>query len=505
VDVDLLLTGVSSSTGRAHRPAPPTSPSADGRIVAVAPHLDLTATERLDISGLAISPGFIDAHTHDDFALLVHPDMAFKVLGGVTTCIVGNCGMGAAPFGPASTMAATFHPGAELQPWDGYAGYLDRLTERPASVNAAVLIGHGTVRADVMGNDPSPPDDRQLDRLRELVAEGMAAGCIGMSTGLVYEPGSHAGTDELVALAQVVGSVGGLYTSHIRNEGDRLLESIAEAIEVGRRAAVPVVISHLKAIGAGNWGRVVDALALIEAANAEGVQVAADQYPYTAGSTVLAALVTQGSFDSGEGGLGHTDPAMVVIASAPATPEREGLTIAHLAEHFGTGPGAAARRQLDDDPRTTVVLHTMSEDDVRTVLAHDGIMIGSDGLPTLEGTPHPRLYGTFARVLGRYARDEGVLSLEAAVHRMTGRTAEVFGLTDRGLVAPGRVADLTVFDPARILDLGTYEAPHAPPRGIAHVLVAGTPVVRNGAHTGARPGRVLHPPKSPRPSPSARA
>jgi N-acyl-D-amino-acid deacylase len=491
MDADLIFAGGTVIDGTGGPAVRADVAVADGRIVAVGPDLELAGGRRLDVADAVVAPGFVDAHTHDDFALLIHPDMAFKVRGGVTTCVVGNCGMGAAPFGPASTTAAAFHPGARLEPWDGYAGYLDRLEAHPPAVNAAVLVGHGTVRAQVLGRRTGPPSDTALERLAGHVSEGMAAGCIGMSTGLIYEPGRHAATDELVALAEVVAGHGGLYASHLRNEGDRLLEALAEAIDIGRRAQVPVVISHLKATGRANWGRVADALALIDSAVAEGLTVAADQYPYTAGSTVLAALVEQGSFDGDGGGLGRTEPEAVVIASAPDVEDRVGLSIAELADRLGSGPADAARRQVADEPRTTVVLHTMSEDDVRTVLAHPGIMIGSDGLPTLEGRPHPRLYGTFARVLGRYARDQGVLSLEEAVHRMTGRPAAVFGLAGRGVVAIGSVADLTVFDPSAVLDLGTYDEPHLPPAGIRHVLVGGEPVVFDGRPTGARPGRVL--------------
>lgn len=492
MDVDVVLSGGSVIDGTGSEAVRADVAITDGRITAVGADLDLAAPLRLDVTGLTVAPGFIDSHTHDDFALLVHPDMAFKVLGGVTTCIVGNCGMGAAPFGPAAATAAAFHPHADLEPWEGYAGYMDRLSERPPSVNAAVLMGHGTIRAAVLGGRADAPDDDELDRLCDHVREGMEAGCLGLSSGLIYDPGRHASTDELVALAAVVAAHGGLYTSHIRNEGDRLLAAVAEAIDVGRRASLPVVISHLKAAGRANWGRVRDALAMIdEAVVAEGLAVAADQYPYTAGSTVLAALVGQGSFERDDGGLGRTDPQDVVLSSAPDTPERVGRTIAELAAQLGVEPAEAARRQVADDARTTVVLHTMSDDDVRTVMAHPGVMIGSDGVPTLDANPHPRLYGSFARVLGRYARDEGVLPFPEAVHRMTGRTAEVFGLADRGRVAVGMAADLTVLDRQRVIDRGTYEDPHVPPVGIVHVFVGGELVVRDGVHTGARPGRVL--------------
>lgn len=432
-----------------------------------------------------LAPGFIDTHTHDDFAVLLHPEMGFKVQGGVTTCVVGNCGMGAAPFGVASLMAAAFHPGREVEPWEGYGGYLDAVEASPPSVNVAALVGHGTVRGSVMGLDDGPPDAGRLEVMRAVVAEGMDAGCLGMSSGLVYEPGCWADTDEIVELASVAAASGGIYTTHLRDEGDGLLDAVDEAIEIGRRAGLPVVISHLKATGRANWGRVVDALARIDAA---GPTVAADQYPYTAASTVLAAVVGRGRIGT------DVDPSGVVVASTEGHPEWHGRSLAEIAGDLGVTDDEAGPAVLAAEPTATVVLHVMSEDDVRTIMAHPGIMIGSDGLPTLDGVPHPRLYGTFARVLGRYARDESVLPLEQAVHRMTGRPADVFGLRGRGRVAAGNVADLVVFDPAAVADVATYEAPQQTPSGIVDVWVDGVRVVRDGEHLGSRPGRVLRRP-----------
>jgi N-acyl-D-amino-acid deacylase len=461
------------------------------RIAHVGARADLAASVSLDASGLALAPGFIDVHTHDDFALLVRPEMDFKVLGGVTTCVVGNCGMGAAPWRPAMAMARAFHPDARLPEWSGYAGYFARLDAEPPSVNAAVLVGHGTARASAMGNAQRAPSDSELDALRAIVREGRDAGAVGLSTGLVYEPGRYAATDEIAALAAELSGTGALYATHMRNEGEGLLDSVREAIEIGRRARVPVQISHHKAAGERAWGLVRESLALIERAQAEGLDVHADQYPYTAGSTMLAAIVQNGSFDSRPGGLGRISPESVSIAAAPGHPEWEGRSIAALARELGKDAHSAAEHVVAQAPGVTAVMHTMNEDDVRTVMRHPSTMIGSDGIPSLPGKPHPRLWGTFARVLGRYARDLGLFPLEEAVHRMTGFPARKFRLRDRGVIRAGAFADLVVFDPARILDVGTYEDPNHPPVGVHSVFVNGTCVVRDGTHTGARPGRAL--------------
>ncbi len=443
-------------------------------------------SREIDATGLALAPGFIDVHTHDDFAAVLHPDMAFKACGGVTSCIVGNCGFGAAPWREASLMARAFHPHAELPEWHGYQGYLGRLEADPASVNVGALVGHGTLRLAVMGNDARAPSDAELARMQDALAEGLAAGALGLSTGLIYEPGRHADTDEIVALASQVAGSGGLYATHLRDEAAGLVRAVEEAIEIGERAGVPVQISHHKAAGRPNWGRVRDSLARIEAARERGLVVHADQYPYTAGSTGLGAVLGEGGRGAGEVG-----PEAVVIASTAAHPEWEGRSLAELAARWSVGGDEAGRRVLEAEPGATVVLHTMCEEDVRTVMRHPTTMIGSDGIPTLGGRPHPRLYGTFARVLGRYARDAGLFSLEEAVHRMTGFPARVFGLADRGVLRPGACADLVVFDAERIVDVGTFEEPNQGPEGVLHVLVNGTPIVRDGEHTGERPGRVL--------------
>lgn len=442
--------------------------------------------------GLALAPGFIDVHTHDDFAALIHRDMAFKALGGVTTCIVGNCGFGAAPFAQAALMARAFHPNDALPPYEGYAGYLAHLDAHPPGVNVGVLAGHGTIRLAAVKGGASVPEAGEMAEMKRLLCEGLEAGVLGLSTGLIYEPGRRAQTEEIIELATEMHGTGGLYATHMRDEGTGLLESVAEAIRIGEGAGVPVQISHHKATGRASWGLVTESLRLIERAQAAGMDVHADQYPYTAGSTVLGAVVQNLMVgeDSDRGSSVGT-AADVVIASADGRAEWEGRSLEVLAREFGGTAKEAADRVLAAVPGATVILHGMSEDDVRTVLAHPSTMVGSDGIPTLEGKPHPRLYNTFARVLGHYARDLGVLSLEEAVRRMTGFSADKFGLTDRGYVREGYFADLVLFDAATVIDRGTFEDPNQYPDGIACVLVNGEEVARSGRSTGALPGRAL--------------
>ena len=444
----------------------------------------------IDVAGAVVAPGFIDVHTHDDFAALLYPELAYKLCGGVTTVIVGNCGMGAAPRAQARAMAAAFHAGEELPPYEGYAGYLGALDAAPPSANLAALVGHGTVRASVMGAATGAPDERQVRELLRTVGEGLDAGCIGLSSGLIYEPGRHATTDELVTLARAAGDAGGIYASHIRDEGSGLLGALAEAVTVGEQARVPVRVSHLKAAGRDARGLVGPALDLLVAARLRGVDVRWDQYPYTAGSTLLEAVVDTLGGSTGSG-LGALAPDDVVVSSCAGGRGWEGSSIADLAAAWSVDPTEAAQRVLAGDPGTMVVLHMMDEADVRTVLAHPGTLIGSDGLPTLGGTPHPRLYGTFARVLGTFVRTEGLVRLEDAVHRMTGASADAFGLADRGVLRAGAAADVVVFDPDSIDDVATYEDPQRPPVGVRRVIVNGVDTVVDGRHTGARAGMVL--------------
>lgn len=464
-----------------------------GDRVAAVGRLAARGAAELDATGLAVAPGFIDVHTHDDYAVLLDPEMACKVMQGVTTDVVGNCGSGVVPFEAGRRRFARIHPGAQPEPWEGFAGYLERVDTVRPSLNVAVLMGHGTLRAGAMGLEAREPSASELDQMRARVREGVAAGAVGLSTGLIYEPGRYAKTEEIIALARELGGrAGGLYASHMRSEAGGLLDAVRETIRIGEEAGVPVQISHHKASGRGNWGRVRDSLRLVEDARARGVDVTADQYPYTAGSTSLYAVVQNGAFrrDS-PGGLGELAAADALIASAPKHAEWEGRTLAVLAGEWGVEPEEAAERIVREEGEACfVVVFTMSEDDVRTVLAHPTTMIGSDGVPS-GGKPHPRLYGCFARVLGHYVREARVLDLATAIHRMTGMPAAKFQLAGRGLVRAGAFADLVVFDPATVADVATYADPRRFPAGIRAVYVNGVAVARDGAHTGARPGRAL--------------
>ncbi len=462
------------------------------RIAAVGPAAASPGDREIDGRGLTLAPGFIDVHSHDDLAVLVTPDMDFKVMQGVTTEVVGNCGLGAAPHPVASAMFRSFHPEARLPEWRGYAGYLRRLEEEPPSLNVVALVGHGTLRYAAMGGAQRAPDGGEMRAMAAMLREGIEAGAAGLSTGLIYEPGRYATTAEIVELAGEMRGSGGLYATHMRDEAAGLLAAVEEALRVGEEAGVPVQISHHKASGKENWGRVHESLRLIEAARRRGLEVTADQYPYTSGSTVLFAILQNNALGTAgsPGGLGRLEARDVLLASVPRRPQLEGMSLQEICEQRRLSPEDAARDVLREEPGAVAVIESMDEDDVCTVMRHRTTMIGSDGVPG-GGKPHPRLYGTFPRVLGRYVRERGVLSLEAAVHRMTGFPAAKFGLVDRGVLRPGAYADLVLFDAGTIADTGTYQQPRCYPRGIRFVFVNGIAVVADGAPTGARPGRPL--------------
>jgi N-acyl-D-amino-acid deacylase len=401
------------------------------------------------------------------------------------------------------------------------APYLDSVEAAPLGPNVAFYVGHNSVRREVLGMADRAPTPSELERMQALVAGAMDAGAVGLSTGLQYVPGAYSATDELVALAGAAKERGGFYTTHTRNEGDSLLESVAEAVEIASGARIPVVIDHHKASGKNNWGASAGALALVDSARAAGLDVMLNQYPYAASSTTVQALVAAWGFAGGDTAFARRlatralrdsllagtaaaldkstggDLRRVQFARVAWMPELEGKTLHHWAgmRSLAPTPHAGAGLLLEALQRggATAIYHTMDEAEVRRIMIHSQTMIASDGAltPLNEGQPHPRSYGTYPRLLGRYVREERVLPLEEAIRRMTLMPADRLGMRERGRIAEGAYADLVVFDPAGIIDRATYESPHQYPEGIDYVIVNGAVTVEAGQITGARAGRLL--------------
>lgn len=439
----------------------------------------------VDARGLALCPGFVDTHSHDDGAFLRHPDMAFKLAQGVTTDVSGNCGFSTVPNEP----GREYMPGDISGPgagWTDLASYFAACMAKRPAINNLMLVGHNRVRAHVMGMERRAPTADELAAMRGHVARAMEQGAAGLSTGLIYEPGRYARTEEVIALAQEAAPYGGLYATHMRNEADRLLDAVDEAITVAREAGVGLHISHHKAAGRRNWGRVGESLAKADAAHAAGTSVTLDVYPYTAGSGPMWQYVNLEAID-------REWAENVMIASCPDRREFEGRMVPDIAASEAWTVEEAVR-QILTAPRGKEVIciqFIIDEADIETNLRHPRMFIGSDGIPVLKGNPHPRLFGTMPRVLARYVRERGVLTLEEAIRKMTSAPCERFGLAKRGQVREGWFADLVLFDPATVEDLATYEQPKQEPRGIRMVVVNGQVAYDDGQHTGAGSGRML--------------
>lgn len=447
------------------------------RITAVGDVSDIQARHRIDAGGAVVAPGFIDCHTHDDRALLVDPAMTCKVTQGVTTVVGGNCGVSLAPFRPSDDWQMPV-PMSLLGEKDAYAfpdfeTYSKAFAHAMPAVNAAMLCGHNTLRAEAMAGDVArPATDMEIERMRARLSDAMRDGCIGVSSGLMYPAGKEAPTAEVAALAEAAGALGGLYATHLRDEAEHLIRSVEEAAEIGRVGKLPVVLSHHKATGRPNWGKTKDSLRRIEQI-AEGQTIHMDVYPYVASAT---ALITERI----------TVAEKVLIVASDPHPRTAGWYLHDIAEEWGLTEAEAA----EELQPAQAIYFAMDEEDVRRVLAHPRAMVGSDGIPGTDA-PHPRLWGTFPRVLGYYARDVGLFSLEAAVHKMTGLTASVFGFKDRGVLRLGAIADVTVFDEGSVLDRATFEEPTQPSDGIRHVIVGGEIVLEDGLQTASRPGRLV--------------
>jgi N-acyl-D-aspartate/D-glutamate deacylase len=488
----------------------------DGRISALDPAGDVDASV-VDADGLIVAPGFIDVHSHADNAPLLATGDTSKILQGVTTEVVGNCGFSLAPVSELLTSSSQrLFPPLDWR-WHSFAEFLATTDAAGYVTNYAPLVGHGALRLAVLGMADSSPDADSLAAMGRLLDESMDAGAFGMSTGLIYPPGVFSDTDELAALAGRM-PAGRVYATHMRDEGGGLLTSVDEAVSIGRRSGRHVQVSHLKASGRPNWGGVEAALSRLDDARGDGVPVTQDVYPYDRSSTMLAVCLPSWFAEGGDAAMLErlSDPAALararasienddghvngagydgILVSSTASHAYEGQTLTEIASSLGMSPFDALVHVLRTERlRVSMVLASMSETDVRTVLAHPSTMVGSDGLPPgVGGRPHPRLFGTFPRVLGRYVRDQRSLALPDAVAKMTALPAQVFGLPDRGRIAPGAVADLVAFDPRRIADVGDYRDPVHPPAGIAWVMQAGQFAVRDGQWLGRRLGQRLTP------------
>ena len=474
-------------------------------IAAIGDLSEADAAERIDVSGLVVAPGFIDIHSHATSSSWRQSDIRQRPLAesylrqGVTTAMGGQDGSSPLPIGP----------------------YLQQLDEAGAAINIGLFVGHGTVRATVMGAVDRAPSDTELERMQALVRQAMTDGAFGLSSGLEYTPGTYADTDELIALARVTAPYDGLYISHIRDEGGRLIESVEEVVRVAAKAGVAGQVTHHKVVGPDRWGNSTASLQRIEAAQARGVDVASDVYPYAASSTGLTILFPAWSREEGSAALNKRlsdpdtrarignaiarhidverggDPSTIVLSRCAWNASLDGNSLADVLDERGqpvtTRTAAEVAMDLQARGGCRVVLHSMAEDDVRRILQHPTTMVASDGgIPAPGiGAPHPRSYGTFARVLGHHAREEQVLPLRTAIHKMTGFPAQRLGLVKRGTLREGAIADMAVFDAGTITDRATFSDPHQFAVGVTHVFVAGRAVLRDGAVTGAQPGRVL--------------
>ncbi|HEX3413956.1 MAG TPA: D-aminoacylase [Stellaceae bacterium] len=499
----------------------------DGRIAALGRSPQGDAAKVIDAEGLAVAPGFIDIKTHSDFTLPINPKAESKVRQGVTTEIIGHCGFSVAPVlpGKAQLLADYLSGGAPWLPCREmrFPEYLD--TFPAVAVNTGMLVGHNTLRLMMMSLEDRAPRTAELKEMIALLEEGLGAGALGMSSGLFTPPGSFAEPSEMLAFAPVLKRYNAAYFTHIRDESNKVIEAVAEAIDFARAARVHVEIVHLKCSGTDNWGKATQILAMIDEARAEGCDVDCDAYPYTAGAnplknllppwvqiggleTMLARLALPETRErirreidrDGLNNWGRIPSwEAVQVSVSPNLAQHAGETIATLAAARGCDPiDLVCDYLIEDNGATRVLIASIAEEDIREIVRSPSALVGSDGNCVAEygvvsqGMPHPRFYGTFPRIIGRYVNEQHLLPLEQAVRKMTGATARALRLRDRGLLREGYRADITIFDPADFKDRATYAEPHQYPTGArTTVLVNGVIVVENAQHTGATPGMVL--------------
>ncbi|CAB1056807.1 N-acyl-D-amino-acid deacylase (EC [Olavius sp. associated proteobacterium Delta 1] len=503
----------------------------DGKIACLAQGLGPSNANRvLDAAGLTVCPGFIDTHSHDDAYLLINPQCDEKVCQGVTTDVIGNCGFSLVPLTDMHRddmrKASAIMGGSKL-PHDfwqlsSFAEFLTRLENAGVGINVVPLVGHGTVRIAVLGYENRPPDKSELAQMKRLTAEAMQGGAFGLSSGLIYAPANYAATGEITELATVAAQFKGIYTTHMRSEGDQQMAAIEETLKIAREAGIAAHISHHKIAGRNNWGQSKDTLKLFADERAKGQLVTCDQYPYPAGSTFLAAAlppsfqaqgpqafaeklkepaVRQAVMDEIESGSGAPWENLIkgagfeniIISAAPRHEHYIGKSIVQIAEMETRKPyDVFFDLLIKEQMEAGMVIFMMDEADIVRIMQDPITMIGTDGIPGFGSSKvHPRMHGTFPRVLGRYVREKAAISLEAAIRKMTSLPAQTFGLYKKGILRQGLDADIVVFDPQSIIDNATFENPAQPPEGISHVIVNGEPAVEHGQIMGATSGQVL--------------
>jgi len=500
----------------------------NGKIIDIGNLASMEAKKVLEAKGLVVSPGFIDIHTHSDFTLLANPTAESHVHQGITTDVIGNCGESPAPVSDHMKESSKELMEAYSISWDWstLGEYMDKLERQGISLNVAPLIGQGTIRMAVMGYENRHPTEEELAKMKGYIAKAMEAGAFGMSSGLFYAPSGYADTDELIELCKVVAKYDGIYATHIREEGDSVIDAVNEAIEIGEKSGAPVHISHHKAAGPRNWGKVNRALKNMEEAMLRDVDVTCDVYPWDACSNGLSACIPQWAHEGGvdkmlerlrdknvrqrlrkemvegipgwESQVAQSGFGRMRIASCPKHIEYEGRIIDEIAKSRGEDPfDFAFDLLLEEEGKVNLVVHEMSEEDVCTIIKHPLSMMGSDGSSVAlsgflgQGKRHPRTYGTYPRLFDRYVREKKVVTLEDAVRKCTSFPAQKLGLRDRGLISRGMWADITIFDPKKIKNIATYTDPHRYPKGILYVLVNGQLTLDESRHTGALAGKVL--------------
>lgn len=485
-------------------------------------HITEDSGETMDATGMIVSPGFIDLHNHSDFSILAYPSAESYIMQGVTTAVVGNCGLSLAPLNPDNLallkrylspfLRAGFDYGWE---WRTLAEFYQKVEKQGTSLNLAPLVGQGTIRLAVKGFDSTGSSAEEMNQMKKLLAQSLEDGAFGMSTGLIYPPGCYSSTEELIELASVLREYGAIYTTHMRNEGDRLIEALEEAIEIAEANGIPIEISHHKATGKSNWGKVNATLRLMEQARQRGVEVNCDVYPYTAGSTTITTLLPTWTLAGGVEkmldrlknkqtrqsikleGTRFSEWDGIVIAECPSKKEYQGKSLEDILKEtnrFDDPYEGLFDLLLEIEGNATIIVFLMDEDDVRTVMSSPLSSFISDSWVTAldaGGKPHPRAYGTFPRVLGKYVREEKLLTLEQAIRKMTSLPAGKIGLKCRGIFREGFWADVVIFDQAVIKDQATFDDPHQYPKGIEYVIVNGQVVVDHGRLTGVRPGKIL--------------